>query len=34
VYLQVWKVLARRGDRQAVELVIGKIRALHATFRT
>jgi hypothetical protein len=33
VYLQVWKLLARRDDRQAVELVIGKIRALHASIR-
>jgi hypothetical protein len=33
VYLQVWKLLARRGDWQAVELLIGKIRALHASIR-
>jgi hypothetical protein len=33
VYLQAWKLLARRGDRQAVELVIGRIRALHASIR-
>nr|XP_051229560.1 uncharacterized protein LOC127347409 [Lolium perenne] len=31
--LKVWKPLARRGDRQAVELVIGRIRALHASIR-
>jgi hypothetical protein len=28
MYLQVWKLLARSQDRQAVELVIGKIKAL------
>jgi RsiW-degrading membrane proteinase PrsW (M82 family) len=33
MYLQVWKLLARREDRQAVELVIGKTRALHASIR-
>ncbi|KAK1613172.1 hypothetical protein QYE76_036845 [Lolium multiflorum] len=33
VYLQAWKLLARRGDRHAVELVIGRIRALHASIR-
>jgi hypothetical protein len=28
MYLQAWKLLARSQDRQAVELVIGKIKAL------
>jgi hypothetical protein len=33
MYLQVWKPVARRKDREAVEWEIGRIRALHSTIR-
>jgi hypothetical protein len=32
-YLQVWKQVARRHDREAVELTIGRLRELHAASR-
>jgi hypothetical protein len=31
VYLQVWKPMPRRSDREALELTIGRIHALHAS---
>jgi hypothetical protein len=33
MYLQVWKPVARKKDREAVEWVIGRIRTLHSTIR-
>jgi hypothetical protein len=33
MYLQVWKLVARRKDHEAVEWVIGRIRTLHSTIR-
>jgi hypothetical protein len=33
MYLQVWKLVARRNNREAVELAIGRISALHSTIR-
>jgi hypothetical protein len=33
LYLQVWKPVARRQDREALELVTGRLRTLHATIR-
>jgi hypothetical protein len=33
MYLQVWKQVARRKDREAVEWAIGRIRSLHLTIR-
>jgi hypothetical protein len=33
MYLQVWKPVARRQDREALELAIGRLRSLHANFR-
>jgi hypothetical protein len=31
MYLQVWKPMPRRSDREALELTIGRIHALHAS---
>jgi mannosylglycoprotein endo-beta-mannosidase len=33
MYLQVWKPVARRQDREALELAIGRLRSLHANIR-
>ena len=33
MYMQVWKPVARRQDRGAVELAIREIRQLHDTVR-
>ena len=33
MYMQVWKPVARRQDRGAVELAIREIRQLHNTVR-
>ena len=33
MYMQVWKSVARRQDRDMVEVAIGRIRSLHAATR-
>ena len=33
IYLQAWRLVARRQDKEALELAIGRIRMLHSTLR-
>jgi hypothetical protein len=33
IYLQEWKPVARRRDREALEQAIGRLRTLHASIR-
>ena len=33
IYLQAWRLVARRQDKEALELAIGRIRLLHSTLR-
>jgi hypothetical protein len=33
MYLQVWKLVARKKDREAVEWAVTRIRTLHSTIR-
>ena len=33
MYLQVWKLVARRQDREAVQLMISRIRSLYTQIR-
>jgi hypothetical protein len=33
MYLQVWKLVARKKDREAVEWAVTRIRTLHSSIR-
>ena len=33
IYLQAWRLVARRQDKEALELTIDRIRSLHSTLR-